>query len=182
MMNYSLPTEIEINGVFYPIRNNGDYRVILDVLAALNDSELDDRQRAGCALFIFYENVDLIEDKQAAVDEMIRFISNGDENDGGASLRLMDWEQDFRLIVSPVNRILGCEVRSVPYMHWWTFLSGYMEIGECTFSNVVNIRRKKQKGQRLEKWEEEFYRENRKMIDLPLKLTPEEQAELASEW
>ena len=38
------------------------------------------------------------------------------------------------------------------------------------------------KEKKLEKYEEDFYRENRKLIDLPLQLTAEEQALLDSEW
>ena len=51
-----------------------------------------------------------------------------------------------------------------------------------TFSNIVSIRSKRMKGKKLEKWEEEFYRENRKMIDLPQKLSKEEQEFLGSDW
>ena len=41
-----------------------------------------------------------------------------------------------------------------------------MEIGDCTFANVVSIRNKLSKGIKLEKSEQEFYKENRKMVDL----------------
>ena len=57
-----------------------------------------------------------------------------------------------------------------------------MEIGEGTFQTVISIRSKKRKGQKLEKWESDFYRENKKMIDLPLRLTDEEQEFLDSDW
>ena len=50
-----------------------------------------------------------------------------------------------------------------------------MEIGECTFATIVSIRAKKQKGKKLEKWEEEFYRENYDKVNLPQKLTKEEE-------
>ena len=62
-------------------------------------------------------------------------------------------------------------------MHWWTFLSAYMEIGECTFSHVLSIRTKKAKGKTLEKWEQEFARENSDIIKLNHKLSEEEQEE-----
>jgi hypothetical protein len=68
------------------------------------------------------------------------------------------------------------------FTHWWTFIGGYREIGECTFANIVGIRSKRAKGKRLEKWEEEFYRENKKMVDLPQKLTAEEEEFLNSDW
>ena len=43
----------------------------------------------------------------------------------------MSWEQDFDMIIAPVNRIAGCEVRALEYLHWWSFLSFYQEIGDC---------------------------------------------------
>ena len=51
-------------------------------------------------------------------------------------------------------------------MHWWTFLGYYMEIGECTLATIVSIRDKKRRGKKLEKWEQEYYRNNKKLIDL----------------
>ena len=65
----------------------------------------------------------------------------------------MDGEQDFPFIVGPVNRVLGKEIRSLKYLHWWSFLSAYTEIGDCTFQKIVSIRSKRAKGMRLEKGE-----------------------------
>lgn len=92
----------------------------------------------------------------------------------------MSWEQDFDMIISPVNRIAGCEVRSLPYLHWWSFLSYYMEIGDCLFAQVVAIRDKKARGKPLDKQEREFYRRNRKMVDLKTTYTEAEQNLLAA--
>ena len=182
-MIYDLPVDIEIEGVKHHIRNNGDYRMTLDVIAALNDNELTQEERLQAALFIFYEDVYQISDLNTAALEMMRFINNGeDDEDEEPTPPIMDWQQDFKLMVAPINHALGCEIRSVPYLHWWTFLSGYMEIGEGTFQTVISIRSKKRKGQKLEKWESDFYRENKKMIDLPLRLTDEEQEFLDSDW
>ena len=164
-MNYSLPTEIVIGGEVLPIRKKGDYRVVLDVLSALTDPDLDGREQAVAALTIFYETPP--RDMQRAAEEMARFIDGGEEMRAEkSSARLMDWEQDFPLIVAPVNRILGCEIRSLPYLHWWSFLSAYMEIGDCTFSTVVSIRQKKQKGKKLEKWEQDYAREHPDTVNL----------------
>ena len=90
----------------------------------------------------------------------------------------MDWEQDASLIVTAVNKVLGREVRADSYLHWWSFLSAYMEIDNKTlFSNILSIRIKKSKGKKLEKWEQEFYRENKSLIDIKRKLTAEEEEE-----
>ena len=38
---WSLPISVEIDGTEYAIRNKCDYRVVLDVISALNDEELE---------------------------------------------------------------------------------------------------------------------------------------------
>ena len=73
-----------------------------------------------------------------------------------------------------INRVAGKEIRQEENIHWWTFLGWFMEIGECTYSQVLSIRSKKAKGKNLEKWEQEFYSENRKIIDIQEKMTEEE--------
>lgn len=51
-----------------------------------------------------------------------------------------------------------------------------MEIGDGLFHQVVMIRQKKAKNKKLEKWEQEFYRKNRSLVDLNQK-RPERSAE-----
>jgi hypothetical protein len=93
----------------------------------------------------------------------------------------MDWEQDFPLIVSPVNRSLGFEVRGVEYLHWWTFLAAYREIGDCTFAQVVSIRKKKMAGKKLDRAEAQFYADNREIVDLR-RLETQAERDIFAEW
>lgn len=184
-MNWDLPIAVEINGTKHPIRNKCDYRVVLDVICAMNDNDLSEEEKIQCALIIFYEDISKIGDLETAIKEMFRIIGGGEEEEqtGDNKPKLMDWEHDFLRIAPPVSRVLGYDVRTPDkYTHWYSFLGGYMEIGECTFSTIVSIRSKRAKGQKLEKWELDFLRENRKMIDLPQKLTSEEQEILNSDW
>ena len=184
-MIWDLPIAVEINGKSHTIRNKCDYRVVLDAICALNDNELTDEEKVKCALFIFYEDISAIDDFETAIKEMFRIINNGEEDSTTDNKpQLMDWEHDFKQIAPPISRVLGYDVRTPEkYTHWYSFLGGYMEIGgECTFATVVSIRNKRAKGKKLEKWELEFLRENRKIIDLPQKLTTEEQELLNSEW
>ena len=183
-MMWDLPIAVEINGKNHPIRNKCDYRVILDAICALNDNELTDEEKVKCALFIFYEDVSQIDDFNTAIKEMYRIINGGEEQEGSQEEKpqLMDWEHDFPVLVAPINRVLNCEIRLVDYLHWFSLLSAYMEIGECTFSTIVSIRSKRAKGKKLDKWEEEYLREHRKMVELPRKLTAEEQEFLNSDW
>lgn len=183
-MMWDLPIAVEIDGKKHNIRNKCDYRVVLDVICALNDNDLTDKEKAECALFIFYEDFADIDDFQTAIKEMFRIINGGEEQDESQEQKpsLMDWEHDFPVLVAPINRVLNCEIRSVDYLHWFSLLSAYMEIGECTFLTIVSIRSKRMKGKKLEKWEEEYLREHRKMIELPMKLTAEEEEFLNSDW
>lgn len=181
---WSMPISVEIDGTEYKITNECDYRMVLDVICALNDNELSEEQKVKCALYIFYEDISNCSNMQKAIDEMLKIISYGDEKlENEKKPRLMDWEHDFKIIVPPVNRVLGYDVRTIDkYTHWYTFLGAYMEIGECTFSNVVSIRSKRAKGKKLEKNEQEFYRENKSMVDLPYRLTVDEQEWLDGDW
>lgn len=185
-MNWDLPFFVEIGSQKHAIRNKCDYRVVLDAISALNDNDLDIKNRLQCALFIFYEDVSKIKDLETAIKEMFRIINNGEEediSDRGKPV-LMDWEHDFRQIAPPISRVLGYDVRTPgKYCHWWSFLGAYQEIGgDCTFATIVSIRNKRAKGQKLEKWELDFLREHRKIVNLPQRLTTEEKELLNSEW
>jgi hypothetical protein len=184
-MMWDLPIAVEINGKSHPIRNKCDYRVVLDVICALNDNELTDEEKVKCALFIFYENISVIDDFDTAIKEMFRIINGGEEQEESQEQKpsLMDWQHDFPQLAPPISRVLGYDVRTPDkYTHWYSFLGGYMEIGECTFSTNVSMRSKRAKGKKLDKWEEEYIREHRKMVELPRKLTSEEEEFLNSDW
>jgi hypothetical protein len=184
-MMWDLPIAVEINGKNHPIRNKCDYRVVLDVICALNDNELTDEEKIKCALFIFYEDISAIDDFDTAIKEMFRIINGGEEQEENAQEKpqLMDWEHDFPQLAPPISRVLGYDIRTPQkYTHYYTFLGGYMEIGECTFATIVSIRSKRAKGKKLDKWEEEYLKEHRKMVELPKKLTQEEQEFLNSDW
>lgn len=181
-MRYDLPVSVDVNGTEYEILS--DFRVILDIIEALSDPELSESDKAEAMLDIFYPGFSEMSaaDYEEAVRRCAWFINGGeDHKKEKPGPKLMDWQQDFPLIVPPINRALGKEIRSVEYLHWWTFLAAYQEIGDCTFAQVVNIRRKKAKGKRLDKGEQEFYKNNRHLIDFRRKYT-ECDEDVVSQW
>ncbi len=182
-MSYELPENVGIDGVLYEIRS--DYRAALDICTALSDPELSGEEKAAAALTILYPAFGSAMPPQhfeQAIRELYRFLNGGaDEPDGRPQPRLVDWEQDFPLIAAPVNRIVGCEIRALPYLHWWTFLAAYQEIGDCTFAQVVGIRSKQARGRPLDKQERAFYRQNRKFVDFRRAYTQAEETTLR-EW
>lgn len=180
MTVWKLPTSLNIGGVVFSIRT--DFRDILKILSAYNDPDLKDWMKIQVMLVILYPDWELFteENIMEAITKGKEFIDYGAEK--VSSLKTMDWEQDAKLIVAEVNKISHLQdIRTIEYMHWWTFLGYYMGIGEGLFSQVVNIRTKKQQGKKLEKWESEFYRKNRDLVDFRPVISKEEKEQRAAE-
>lgn len=181
-MIYTLPETVEIGSVEYLVR--WDYRPILDICAALSDPELTEQERAFVVLSIFYPDFENIPQKhyQEAIDRCFWFINCGeDQQKKVKSPKVVDWEQDFNLMASPINRVLGYEIRSDKPLHWFTFMSAYQEIGDCTFAQVVRIRDRKARGKSLDKQDREWYRRNRQLVDFKTTYTSAEE-DLMKEW
>lgn len=177
MNKYKLPTSVEINGK--ECEFNSDFRDIIDIMNILDDPDLLEVERIEVALKYFYKTDDYLGDIKQAVTEMLDFISPDSVNESSESKKpLYSWEQDFNIIIAPINKTLGYDVRGKDYLHWWTFLSAFMEIGECTFSTYVGIRDKLNRGKKLEKHEERIYRDHKKEIQLRKKVDSTTQAML----
>ena len=179
MNAYTLPTSLSISGKEYSIRT--DFRVIIDILIALCDPELDAWERQEIMFRILYPDyLDIPpECYEEACKKAVEFIDYNIPA-GKPKPKTLDWEQDASLIIPAVNKVAGKEVRALEYLHWWTFLGYFMEIEDGLASQVWAIRQKKAKGKKLEKWEKEFERENKELIQLKVPYSPEKQREIDS--
>ena len=185
-----LPEVVDNDGVELKIRDNCDYRIVKKVIRALKDIDLTEEERIQCALIIFYENYKDIKDAEDAAKQMCFIIDCGNQYKGENSFsttekktEIMDWDYDWDIITPELNKVLGYDIRTPrKFTHWWTMIGAYMCIGEGTFNTVIGIRSKRAKGKKLDKWEEEYLREHRKMVELPRKLTAEEEEFLNSDW
>lgn len=177
--NDLLPKFVEIGGAPYDIRS--DYRDIREIMIAMNDKELTEAERIEVALTIFYPNASEIppEHIQEALDRLSWFINCGKPESGQRKKipKLIDWEKDFSVIVSPINKIIGTEVRALEYLHWWTYKAAWDEIPpDCTWAQVVRIRNKRARNKPLDKSEAQWYRENRDLVEIAPTYTAEELA------
>ena len=193
---FELPTSVFIDGVEYPIRNRGDFRMVIDCFEALDDSELDADYRVITSLIIFYDGMrdenDVIatfgndEGLKQAIIKMYDFFNCGQPNAPGAVTKhkLVDWKGDAQLIAGAVNTVANKEVRAEPYLHWWTFMGYYLNIGDSAFSTIVGIRNKIKTGKNLEKHEKEFKRDNPQYFVWDSQTTEDSQANdyLRSLW
>ena len=138
-MMYDLPTSLSVCGADYEIRS--DYRAALDVLAVFAAADLTNELKVLAALDIFYPDFFKMPDEHipAAVKHMTWVLDCGDEGDNRKRPKVMDWEQDFQYIVAPINRVVGQEVRAMPYFHWWSFVSAYSAPGARLFAFFARI-------------------------------------------
>ena len=173
MLNpWVLPDRAVFDGKEYVI--NADFRDILDIFSYFDDPDLPEYIRWEIALALFYREPIPLRYRQEAMAYLCSFINCGKEEQSVPSAKLLDWQQDAQTIVADVNKVAGCEIRTMPFLHWWTFMAWFNAIGQGQLSTVVSIRDKLRRGQALEKWEKEFYRANRPLVDMKKRYSREE--------
>ena len=162
-----LPKTLEIHGKQYEIRP--DYRNILRIIEAFSDNELSDSEKMAVCLqrmFVDFQKIPHTDYKEA-YEKAYWFMGCGKPEEHKPPLRTFNWIKDEPLIFPAVNKAAGIEVRSVPFLHWWTFMGYFDSIdAESLFGTVLYIRQKKQKGKKLEKHEREFLQNNRALMSL----------------
>lgn len=179
----ALPEALTVGGEDYPIRT--DYRNVLQVFEAFQDSELTQEEKWIVAIYLLFEGFscddDVLEAAQDGFDlgesmeQISWFISAGQPEKQVLEQPTYNWTQDEQIIFSAVNKVAGRETREMEYLHWWTFLGYFNEVGEGTFSFIVGIRHKLNKGKKLEKNEKEFLSHNKELVLMKKPLTKEEQ-------
>ena len=179
----SLPEALTVGGEEYPIRT--DYRNVLQVFEAFQDPKLTQEEKWIVAIYLLFENFscddDVLEAAQDGFDlgeamkQISWFISAGQPEKQVLEQPTYNWTQDEQMIFSAINKVAGRETRELEYLHWWTFLGYFNEVGEGTFSFIVGIRHKLNKGKKLEKHEKEFLSHNKELVLMKKPLTKEEQ-------
>lgn len=178
----ALPEYLTVGETDYNIRS--DYRNVLQIFEAFQDPELSKEEKWIVATYLLFEDFSCADDVLEALEngfdiaeaqkKIKWFISSGLPDGEKLEKPVYDWRKDEQMIFSAVNKVAGRETRELEYLHWWTFLGYFNEVGEGTFSFIVGIRDKLNKGKKLEKNEKEFLAKNRELVKLtPLKTKEE---------
>ena len=179
-MSFDLPASVTVSGIDYPVRT--DFRVILEIFVMLDDPDLTDADKTEALIRMFY--MERPSDPEAALQAFSEFCDPRSAARSGQkpSGCLIDWNQDFDLMIAPINHILGFECRTAEHLHWRTFLSAYLEIPpESVFARVLRIREKLRTGKKLEKCERQWYNKNRDLVHLKPKYSKVEE-DILNEW
>ena len=179
----ALPEALLVGGAEYPIRT--DYRNIFQVFEAFQDPELTQEEKWIVVIYLRFKDFsfadDVLQEGQdgcdlgEAMNKISWFIAAGQPEKQIVELPVYSWSQDEQMIFSAVNKVAGRETRELEYLHWWTFLGYFNEVGEGTFSFIVGIRNKLNKGKKLEKHEKEFLSHNKELVLMKKPKTKEEQ-------
>lgn len=172
----ALPESLVIGGKSLPI--NADFRNVLVIFSAFNDSALTAEEKAYICLKRLYKAPISRQNLEEAIKQAYWFLDGGDMPKSKPSgIKLMDWNHDESMIMPAISKTLSVvDVRALPYLHWWTFLGAFCEIGEGLFAQIIHIREKLGKGEKLYKNEKEFLKNSKELIILR---TEEERAEIA---
>lgn len=161
-----LPTTLEVCGVEYRIQT--DYRNVLQIISAFNDDELQDNEKVYICLRRLFMDFDRLPSQHYgnAYTAAAQFIEchHSDDRPGP---KVVDWEKDEHLIFAAVNKVAGQELRTLKYLHWWTFLGFFQSIDrDDLLGFIISIRHKRAKGRKLEKHETEFFNANRSLCEI----------------
>ena len=177
-----LPQTVNVLNHSYKIRS--DFRDILTIISAYNDDSLSDNEKVFVCLKRFYVDFsDMPKDKDtytAALEAAHKFIECKLSSDK-AGPQVINWEKDEQMIFPAVNKIAGMEVRTVSYMHWWTFLGYFMAVDrDDLWGTVLTVRQKRALGKKLEPYEKDFLKSNHDLCALEFdgkRQTPEDALE-----
>ena len=160
-----LPTKIKVNENIYNI--NYDYKTIIKILMAFEDNELTYNEQLHILISNLYKEQPLNEDMLEAIKKGIKFIDGGTENvEETTKKRIYSFKKDGNYIFSGINQTHHIDLSEKVNLHWWVFLSLFMDMSsDCTFGELVYYRKRKNEG-KLTKEEKTNYNKIKKLIEL----------------
>ncbi len=153
-----LPRAVGIDG--RAVKINTDFRVMLKILKAFEDSRLLSDEKLSVMLGLMYQ--DIPENKCEAVRQGLRFLNLGENLDTKQARkpRVFSFEKDSMFIASAFRATYGIDLSDTDYLHWWAFRAMFSDLGrDCFFNTLIALRRRRSLGQ-LSKEEKRFVRNN----------------------
>ena len=175
-----LPKTLNIEGEDREI--NSDFRPCFGIMQVFERGDLTGAEKLIAMVEILFRDDVPPELLDEAINKAWWFLDCGKFTEHKQAYehgKLYSWEQDEAFIISAVDRTTGISCRSIEYLHWWDFMAALMECKECTFSTLIHQRKLRRQGKQ-NKWDKEWWAENRSIAELKNKitLTQEEQTKL----
>jgi hypothetical protein len=164
----ALPDCVTVGGREYAVKT--DFRACLKVILAFEDNDLTPQEKAFVLLSLF---PDPPQDAAAALEAASRFL-NGAEIDSDENqerprndeARVYSFSKDAGYIFAAFRQTHGIDLQKAS-LHWWEFLTLFMDLGgETTFCQLANLRRRVKSG-KATKEERRAARDLGDVFDLP---------------
>ncbi len=165
ILSDKLSTKIRVKNNVYDI--NYDYRTIINILLAFEDAELTKDEQMYIMLKNLYKQDIPENDIEEALKKGIKFIDGGvvEENKANEK-RIYSFKKDGNYIFSGINQTHHIDLTEKTNLHWWVFLSLFMDMSaDCTFGELIYYRKRKNEN-KLTKEEKEQYKKIKKLVDL----------------
>ena len=167
----SLPDAVMVDGVVYPV--NTSFKVCLRIMAACEDNELTNGEKATVMLRLLYgENIPA--NTEEALRMASKFLDGGDQERGKGKAeaanegRLYSFVHDASYIFSAFKQSHDIDLEQEEQLHWWKFLTLFFDLNpDCFFHRLINLRRNLYRG-KLTKEERELYLSIKHIVDLPV--------------
>lgn len=177
MLGWDLPTSLEVDGIDYKIDSN--FKTALLIMRMYNNGAVSPMSKNQLMLEMLFTTYDeekgelvtnIPENANKAAEKAVWFLNcgrNEDKNHVKYRPKTIDYEEDGNVLFAAVNDAAGFEVRSVDYMHWFTFCAHCSNIKDGTYmSTVVTIRYKLANNIKLTKEEKDVYEADQDFIDI----------------
>lgn len=169
-----LPKRIKVNNHIYDI--NYDYKTIINILLAFEDTELTYEEQMYIMLHNLYKEEIPEEDTEEACKQAIKFIDigNTEKSNRVNNNRIYSFEKDATYIFSGINQTHHIDLEEKSDLHWWKFMSLFMDMSpDCMFGELIYYRKRKLEG-KLTKEEKANYEKIKDIVDLDYVRQPSE--------
>ncbi len=166
-----LPTKIKIDDEIIDI--NADFRNCLQIILAYEDDELTIQEKHFIMLSRLYKTIP--QNIEKGILQGIKFLNCGEESKSvNEQPRVYSFHKDSKYIYPAVSQASNMDLEKVDFFHWWKFYYYFLDISNnCTFSNIVQLRQKKNK-RKLNEEERKIWKESIEILDLDYEKPKEE--------
>ena len=175
LLTEDLPEAIEVAGKNFPI--NWDFRTGLRIMEAWEDPELTGYEKQLIMISLLYKETppEIAKACELAMLFLNCGASEGEGEDPGLPAdRLFSFGHDARFIYTAFQQSHGVDLTR-ENLHWWKFCALFMDLKDCLFVRLINLRRQLKAGQAT-KEERQWYGQIKKIVDLPESYSAEELA------
>jgi hypothetical protein len=175
-----LPTTVEIDNVDYQINSNFRASMLFEIL--MQDDELKEEDKIMQTLELFYPVIPKNANK--AIEQLLWFYrcgkaikeSSGRGNGKNSQIYSYDYDDDY--IYSAFLAQYNLDLQDIDYLHWWKFKAMFKSLKED--NEIVKIMgyRAMDISKIKDKEQKEFYRNMKKLYEIPISESEKEKINL----